>query len=226
VSATVLALRQLLHQRFPDAAPLAARANAVVTGLGEVDLALPGGGLPRGRLTAWASTGGATAVLSAACRATVAGGERAVWIDAAAVAGPGWEEGPLLLRPAGPLGALRSAEALLRSGAFALVVLAGAEPAGTARVRLARAAREAGAALVALTPNASLAALRVSSRLLAHSYRWRLGPAGDPAEPVAAAVEVRARAPGWDRRAEVLLAVAPCDARVPVGPPLADRRGG
>jgi hypothetical protein len=124
------------------------------------------------------------------------------------------------------LGALRSAEAVLRSGAFALVVLAGAEPTGTARVRLSRAARDGGAALVVLTANASLAALRVSSRLLAHSYRWRPGPFGDPAEPVDARVEVRARAPGWDRRAEALLAVAPCDARVPVGPALADRRGG
>jgi hypothetical protein len=226
VSATVLALRQLLQQRFPDAAPLAARANAVATGLGEVDGALPGGGLPRGRLTAWASAGGATAVLRAACLTTIAAGGRAAWVDAAAVAGPGWEEGPLLLRPAGEVSAFRSAEAVLRSGAFALVVLAGAEPAGTARVRLARAAREGGGALVALTASPSLAALRVASRVLPHSYRWRPGPFGAPAAAVTATVEVRARAMGWNRRAEVTLAVSPCDLRLPLGADRADRRGG
>ena len=225
MSATVLALRQLLRQRFPDAAPLAERADAVATGLGAVDAALPGGGFPRGRLTAWASDGGATAVLGATCLTTVARGERAAWIDAAGVAGPGWEAGPLLLRPAGALGAFRSAEALLRSGAFALVVLAGAEPLGATRVRLARAAREGGGALVALGASPSLAALRVRSRLRADDYHWRPGPSGDPALPVSAVVEVRARATGWDRRALVRLAVAPCDARVPVGLGLADRRG-
>jgi hypothetical protein len=225
VSATVLALRQLLHQRFPDAAPLAERGSAVATGLGVVDAVLPGGGLPRGRFTAWSSEGGATALLLAACLTTVGAGERAAWIDGAGVAGPGWPEGPLLLRPAGVAGAFRSAEAVLQSGAFALVVLTGAEPAGAVRVRLARAAREGGAAFVALAASPALAALRVSSRLLPHGYRWRAGPFGDPALPLSAAVEVRARAMGWDRRAEVRLAVAPCDARVPVGPGLADRRG-
>lgn len=225
MSASVLALRQLLHQRFPDAAPLADRANAVATGLGAVDALLPGGGLPRGRLTAWVSEGGATAVLSAACLTTVARGERAVWIDAATVAGLGWDEGPLLLRPSGVVSAFRSAEAVLRSGAFTLVVLAGAEPGGVARVRLARAAREGDAAFVVLAVDAALAPLRVSSRLLPGGYRWRHGPFGDPALPVAATVEVRVRALGWDRRAEVPLAVAPCEARVPVGPGLADRRG-
>ena len=233
MSATVLALRHLLRQRFPDAAPLAERTRAVATGLGAVDAALPGGGLPRGRLTAWSSGGGATAVLRAACLTTVAAGERAVWVDALAVAGPDWEEGPLLLRPAGPLGAFRSAETVLRSGAFALVVLAGAEPEGTVRVRLARAAREGGAAFVALTAGAPsapgrgglLAALRVASRIIPHSYRWRRGAFADPAAPVAATVEVRARAMGWNQRAEVTLPVAPCDLRVPVGASLADRRG-
>lgn len=241
MSASVLALRQLLHQRFPDAAPLVERGNAVATGLGAVDTALPGGGLPRGRLTAWTSEGGATAVLQAACLTIVSAGERAVWIDAAAVVGPGWAEGPLLLRPTGPTSAFRSAEAVLRSGAFALVVLAGAEPEGTTRVRLARAAREGGAAFVALTARTSLggahveqrgdqggltAALHVTSRILPHSYRWRLGPFGDPAAPVTASVEVRARVMGWNRRAQVTLAVAPCDLRLPLGPGLADRRGG
>jgi hypothetical protein len=234
VSATVLALRQLLQHRFPDSAPLAERRNAVATGLGAVDAALPAGGLPRGRLTAWVSEGGATAVLRAACLTTVGAAERAVWIDAAGTAGPGWTEGPLLLRPAGPTSAFRSAEAVLHSGAFALVVLAGAEPEGTARVRLARAAREGGAAFVTLAGGASprpgrgglLAALHVTSRILPHSYRWRPGPFGDPADPIAATIELRTRGPGWARRAQVVLAVASCDVRLPLGAGLADRRGG
>jgi hypothetical protein len=164
----------------------------------------------------------------AACLTTVAAGERALWIDAAGAAGPGWPgwpSGPLLLRPAGPTSALRSAEGVLRSGAFALVVLAGAEAAGTARLRLAHAAREGGSALVALTASASLAALHVTSRTLPGGYEWRRGPFGDPAAPIAAVVELHARAMGWSRRARLRLAVAPCDLRLPLGAGLADRRG-
>jgi hypothetical protein len=256
MSASVSALRQLLANRFPDAAPLAERdarriAAPVATNLAALDQAFPGGGLPRGKLTAWLPQGGATAVLRAACHAAIAAGERAAWIDAAHTAGPGWQEGPLLIRPvagversgtarqrravsAPPrrddplrrLNALRSTEVVLRSGGFALVVLAGAAPEGTETVRLVRAAREGGSALVVLTSGASLASLRVTSRLLPHGYRWAPGPFADPAAPLTATVQVRVRTLGWNRQAELVLPVTPYELRLSLDPGLADRRGG
>src|ERR1700737_3248459 len=123
-------------------------------------------------LTVWMPHGGATAVLRAACHTTVAQGERAVWIDGlGTVAGPFWEEGPILVRPRSRKHGLRGAEELLRCGGFALIVIAGIEPEGTETVRLSRAAREGGGALVALTAHASMASLRVTSQILCDSDR-------------------------------------------------------
>jgi hypothetical protein len=131
-------------------------------------------------------------------------------------------------RPDDPLrrlNALRSTEVVLRSGGFALVVLAGAPPEGTETVRLVRAAREGGSALVVLTTGASLASLRVMSRLLPHGYRWAPGPFADPAAPLEATVQVRVRTLGWNRQAEVVLPVTPYELRLSLDPRLADRRG-
>ena len=159
----VRALQALLAERYPDARPLVERdahrsLPPVATGLGALDAALPGGGLPRGKLTAWAPEGGAAAVLRSACRLVLAAGERAAWVDATRMLTAGWTpdpEGggggaahplPLLVRPRDRTDALRCAECVLGSGAFALVVLeppAGGEPVGTETVRLARAARGA-----------------------------------------------------------------------------------
>ena len=120
------AIRALIEHRFPDATPVTHRtAEPVATGIDALDAILPGRGLPRGRLTVWMPQGGATAVLRAACNTTVAQGERAVWIDGlGTVAGPFWEEGPILVRPRNRKHGLRGAEELLRCGGFALVVLA------------------------------------------------------------------------------------------------------
>src|SRR5437764_1049074 len=95
------AIRALIEHRFPDATPVTHRtAEPVATGVEALDAILPGYGLPRGRLTVWMPQGGATAVLRAACNTTVAQGERAVWIDGlCTMAGPFWEEGPVLFRP-------------------------------------------------------------------------------------------------------------------------------
>ena len=257
-------LRQLLAERFPDAAPLAeldARrlAQPVSTGLAELDRIFPGGGLPRGRLTAWLPHGGATAVLRAACHAASAVGERTAWIDSARTAGPGWDGGPLVIRPEGGsardgaaprprqglhiapgrsrgrparaedslrrLNALRSTEVVLRSGGFALVILAGTRPEGTETVRLVRAAREGGSALVILTPGASLASLRVTSRILPHGYHWARGPFANPAAPLQATVQLMVRTLGWSRQAEVTLPITPYELRLSLDPSLPDRRG-
>jgi hypothetical protein len=225
------ALRKLLEQRFPDAAPLTHRvARPVATGVPALDRILPGRGLPRGRLTAWTThghTGGAMAVMRAACRAVVAAGERSVWIHGAGTVGPFWKNGPLLVRPAGHREALRSAELLLRSGGFGLVVLTGTRPERMAMVRLTRAVRDGGgrSAFVVLTAATLLANLRLTSRILPDGYRWRHGPCGDPALPVEAAIEIQARALGWNARTTLALPIALHELRLSLDPELADRRG-
>lgn len=224
-------LRRLLEGRFPDAVPVTYRtAGAVATGLGELDRVLPGGGLPRGRLAAWVPGGGATAVLQAACLAAVGRGERAAWVDGGGVvAGEFWRAGPLLVRPAAGEGrgraALAAAEELLRSGGFTRVVLSGVEAVGTEAVRLARAAREGGSALVMLTAGVPVAALRLRSHIAPDGYRWRRGPFGEPAEVEAVQLQVQATAMGWSARTELVLPVARHDLRLSLDPGLADRRG-
>ena len=221
------ALRALIEHRFPDATPVTHRtAEPVATGIEVLDEILPGRGLPRGRLTVWMPQGGASAVLRAACNTTVAAGERAVWIDGlGTVAGPFWEEGPILVRPRTRKHGLRGAEDLLRSGGFALVVIAGIEPEGTETVRLSRAAREGGGALVTLTTHTSMASLRITSQILRESYRWRKTPFGDPAEAQEAKLRVRVRSLGWNRSADFSVPVVPYDLRMSMEPGLVDRRG-
>lgn len=227
MATSILELRQTLERRFPGAVPVTYRtAGAVAMGIGALDHLLPGGGLPRGRLAVWAPGGGATAVLRAACGAVVGRGERAAWVDGAGtVAGAFWRPGPLLLRPAGGREALECAEELLRSGGFALVVLAGVEAVGGDGVRLSRAVREGGGAFVILSTGAPIAALRLASWIPPDGYHWRRGPFGEPAEVEGVAVRVRASAMGLNVRTEFLLPVAHHDLRLSQDPELADRRG-
>jgi hypothetical protein len=67
---------------------------------------------------------------------------------ASVISGASWPAGPVLIRPTAERDALECAEILLRSTGFAMVVLAGVRPHPMAHVRLARAAREGGGALV------------------------------------------------------------------------------
>jgi hypothetical protein len=120
---------------------------------------------------------------------------------------------------------MRWGEGLLGCGGFALVVLTGVEPQGTEAVRLSRAAHEGGGAFVALTTNAVMAALRVTSRVLPESYAWFRGPFDDPAAVRAATIDVQVRAPGWNESARVVLPVTPYDLRLSLDPELVDRRG-
>jgi len=232
MSAQVLALRQLIADRFPNAKPMAERdanrlAHAVATGLTSLDRALPHGGFPRGKLTVWAPAGGAAAVLRSACRGVTTAGERAAWVDASGTLTFGWTDGaPLVVHATDRTNALRCAEVLLKSGAFALVVLDGAEPAGTETVRLVGAVRDGGGAFVVLTERGSMAALRIASNFKPDSVRWRHGPFGDPAAPVDVQAEVRVRALGWNSRAKVLFRVLRYDLRDALVPGAADRRGG
>ncbi len=226
-AAPVLDLRSLLEQRFPDATPVTHRtAEPVTTGIEALDAILPGRGLPRARLSVWMPKGGATAVLRAACDATVATGERAAWIDAmGTIAGEFWKDGPVLVRPSSRVNSLRCAEELLRCGGFALLVLSGSEPQGTEMVRLSRAAREGGSAFVALTPHASMASLRLVSRILPHSYEWRKSPFGEPAEAWSATIQVRAQSLGWNRKADLSVRIEREELRMALDAGLPDRRG-
>jgi len=225
--AATAALRQLLEQRFPDATPVTHRtAEPVATGIQSLDLILPNGGLPRGRLSVWMPQGGATAILRAACATVTSTGERSAWIDGlGTISGQFWDEGPVLVRPANRKNSLRAAEELLRCGGFSLIVLSGSEPEGTEMVRLSRSAREGGAAFVALTSHTSMASLRLTSRITPHSYVWTRSPFGEPAEACSASIKVRAQSLGWNKSTELRVPVISYDLRSALEPGLPDRRG-
>lgn len=239
VMATQLAeLRRILEGRFPNAVPVTYRtADAVATGIGVLDRVLPGGGLPRGRLAAWAPGGGATAMLQAACDAVVRRGERAAWVDGGRVlsgewlAAGGWRRGgaaPVLIHPGGEWGrraALACTEELLRSGGFALVVLSGVAVVGTDGVRLSRAAREGGGAFVALSGGVPVAALRLASGFMPERFRWRRGPFGEAVELESVMVRVKVSTMGSSSQVEFSLPVVDHEHRLALDPWLADRRG-
>ncbi len=229
MSLPALDLRDLLARRFPDAVPLPARRDAGLgTGIAAWDHVLPNHGLPRGRPTIWtAPASGATALLSAACRAAIAAGHRVAWIDGHRSLGPGWIDGPLVLRPRTPLLALRFAELLIASGGFALVVLSGTETITdrTTLFRLARAVHEGGGAF-AMTASASLpAALRLTSRYLADRHDYALTPFGDPARLRRVTLAIDATASGWRAGTTLTLPVFSHDVRGALDSGLADRRG-
>lgn len=229
MTTSVNALRQTLAERFPDAMPLAqGLAATVATGVAELDGALPNGGLPRGCLSTWRAGGGAAAVLRSACAAAVGRGERAVWLDAAGTAtGEFWPRGVLLVRPADEGSALSAAEELLRSGGFALVVVAGVSAAAEREsVRLSRVAREGGGALVLLgRVGSSAARLRLESGYRPEAHVWHPDPFGEPAELESLGVRVAARTMGWAREITFNLPVKDHAYRLSLDPRLVDRRG-
>ena len=135
----------------PDRAPLP-------TGIAELDALLVGRGIPRGRLTeiTGASGSGRTSMLRTLVTAVATGGRWVAYIDATRTLAPrdwahvGSERAPLwMIRPTNPARAAWCADLLLRSGAFALVVLDGAPSLSRVlAVRLTRLAHDVGAAFV------------------------------------------------------------------------------
>jgi recombination protein RecA len=132
---------------------------ALPTGVGALDAVLLGGGLPRGRLTEIAGpTGsGKTTLARAIVESTVAAHGWVAYVDAQCTLDArdwvhlGDEEGVWIIRPKDGSRAPWCADVLLRSGAFALVVLDGAPMlTKSTAVRLTRLARESNAALVLL----------------------------------------------------------------------------
>ena len=141
-------------------------APAIPTGIAALDAVLPGGGLPRGRLTELAGPAGSgkTTIARAIVETTVADRGWVAYIDAQRTLDPrdwshlGDAEGVWMIRPHDATRAAWCADVLLRSGAFALVVLDGA-PALTRSnaVRLTRLARDADCALLVLGDRAGAA---------------------------------------------------------------------
>jgi hypothetical protein len=234
--AEVMELRRQLERRFPDAQPVRlGTTGAVATGIGALDGALPAGGLPRGRVTLWQPGGGATAVLRSACAAVGVGGERAAWVESgeggrrggvltyAAGSGAG---GALLFRPPSREAAW-CAEELLRSGGFVLVVLKGrGEGLGDGEgIRLGRAAREGGGAVVVVGEAVPVSHLRARSSLDLEGFRWHRDPFGEPVSLESVVIRVRLESMGLDRRTRFRLPVEYHDVRLSLEPGLVDRRG-
>jgi hypothetical protein len=226
-TAAALDLREQLARRFPDAVPLAGRREAgLSTGISAFDKMLPNGGLPRGRATVWSTpASGATAILSQACRATLASGLRSAWIDGARTLGLGWGDGPLMIRPRTPLLGLRFAELLLTSGGFSLVVMSGIPAERTTLFRLARAVHEGGGAFAMIAEGTLPAALRLRSRYLPERFDYARTPFGNPAMVRTVTLAIDAASSGWNAATTLTLPFDSHDVRSALDSGLADRRG-
>jgi hypothetical protein len=132
---------------------------ALPTGVAALDAVLLGGGLPRGRLTEIAGPAGSgkTTLTRAIVESTVAAHGWVAYVDAQRTLDArdwvhlGDAEGVWIIRPRDAARAAWCADVLLRSGAFALVVLDGAPMLSkSAAVRLTRLARESNAVLALL----------------------------------------------------------------------------
>jgi hypothetical protein len=151
----------------------------LATGLRTLDSALPLGGLPRGRLTELVGAPGAgkTTVVRHIVERAVRDGWCVAYIDATRTLAPrDWahintlnpraSDNLWVVRPDRPDRGAWCADVLLRSGAFALVVLDGAPLlARNVAVRLTRLAREADSALLALSDDNKASELAGSLRL-------------------------------------------------------------
>jgi hypothetical protein len=158
------------------------------------------------------------------CRTAVLDGERAAWIDGArTIAGAFWDGPALLVRPPSSVHAVRAADELLRSGGFRVVVLTGVCASEAETMRLVRAAHDGGGALVAVTSNTAMAALRMASRIT--DVQWRFDPFGEPAHIESVKISSDVRALGWSKRAEFSIPVVSYELPVSLESGLADRRG-
>ena len=224
---SVAELRRVLEARFPNAVPLPERTVPQIgTGIEGLDRILPGGGLPRGRLSVWVPGIGGSAVLRSACLRAVERGERAAWVDGVGRNSPGVVWGDVLLaRPKTERQELECTEELLLCGGFAVVVRLGEGSSGSERVRLCRAAREGGSALVELSADPHMAAVKMWARADPASFGWVTNSMGEPIEIETVKLRVRVMANGWSRESDVVLKVVDHEHTLSVEPGLADRRG-
>ncbi|HEY5491419.1 MAG TPA: ATPase domain-containing protein, partial [Gemmatimonadaceae bacterium] len=153
---SIAALRQQLADIVEGTRPT---TPGLATGMAALDAALPGGGLPRGRLTeiTGAPGSGVTTLARQFVAAALGAGWWVAYVDAARTLAPrdwaalGAHEGLWVVRPPEAARGAWCADVLLRSGAFGLVVLDGAQALPRALAdRLVRLARASDAAFVLL----------------------------------------------------------------------------
>ena len=126
---SLAALRQQLADIVEGTRPT---MPGLATGVAALDAALPGGGLPRGRLTeiAGAPGSGVTTFARHLVATALTAGWWVAYVDAARTLAPrdwaalGAHEGLWVVRPPDATRGAWCADVLLRSGAFGLVVLA------------------------------------------------------------------------------------------------------
>ncbi|MDQ6887163.1 MAG: AAA family ATPase [Gemmatimonadota bacterium] len=175
------------------------------TGLDALDGALPGRGVPRGRLTEFVGPRGSgkTTVLRQLVRTTIAAGLRVGYVDATRTLAPrDWvplaeenEEGLWVVRPKHPARGAWCADILLRSAAFGLVVLDGAPQLSRAvALRLTRLASDTGAALVVVGDDEG------SATLVGGALRLRVKPAPRPARRTTVGIAIERGGSGHGQR--------------------------
>ena len=178
---TLAALRAQLASLV---APLDADDRRLSTGIAALDALLPGRGLPRGRLTELSGPrgGGKTTLLRELVAASVKSGRWVGYVDAGRTLAPvDWVglDALWVIRPKEARRGAWCADILLRSGAFALVVLDGAPPLSRgAAVRLTRLAQSAGATLVVTSDDERSATLGSALRLRVVRAPARAGRGG------------------------------------------------
>ena len=221
--------------------PPASVPPAIPTGIEALDAVLQGGGLPRGRLTELLGpTGsGKTTLARTMVESAVAGHGWVAYIDAQRTLDPrDWvhlddARGVWVIRPHDATKAPWCADVLLRSGAFALVVLDGAPLLSKSNaVRLTRLARDGNAALLVLGDRAGGAtqlggAVRLLVERPTRRERTTGGPSSSRTSPAGAgtrAIAVRVDKGGTLRTVEVSCAVAVAR-RLCAHPEVPDRRG-
>ncbi len=172
-----LALADLRQQLAAVVAGTPSTTPGLPTGLTALDAVLPGGGLPRGRITeilAPAGVGKTTLARSLAAT-TLTAGHTVAWVDATRTLDPrDWvatsmegSDALWVVRPAEATRAPWCADLLLRTGAFALVVLDGAPVLPrTVGVRLAQLARDSDAVLLLLGDGTRASEIGGALRLL------------------------------------------------------------
>jgi hypothetical protein len=218
---------------------------ALSTGVAALDAVLLGGGLPRGRLTEIAGPAGSgkTTLARAIVESTVAAHGWVAYVDAQRTLDArdwvhlGDAEGVWIIRPRDAGRAAWCADVLLRSGAFALVVLDGAPMLSkSAAVRLTRLAREANAVLILLADRTGAASqLGGAVRLLVERTtpgKRRHPPLPTPHPPpvgggewgVTRTIVVRVEKGGTLRTVEVRCAIGVAR-RLCTHPEVPDRRG-
>lgn len=204
---------------------------ALPTGVSALDALLPGGGIPRGRLTELLGERGSgrTTIVRQLALQAVAAGHRVACVDASRTLAPrdwavpdangGARDGMWIVRPPDAARGAWCADVLLRTGAFALVVLDGVpELERAVAVRLMRLAREHDTALVLLGATAAGSQLGGALRL-----RFEAAELNARATATARATRIVVEKGGPRKTVEVNRAI-PMARRLCTHPEVPDRR--